>query len=516
MGKNPPRVMIAAVSSGCGKTAITCGLLSAFRRRGKRLRAFKCGPDYIDPMFHKYVLGIDGGNLDSFFSTKEQLAEQLREKFKEELTLIEGVMGYYDGIGGTSFLASSWEVAKLTKTPAVLILDGKGASLSLAAVVRGFLRYREDNGIKAVILNRTKKAVAERLRPLIEQEGVVFLGAVPECEEMRLDSRHLGLVLPEEQERLRERIEAAGQILEDCLDLDRLLLLAESAECLDGFLLPTESAECLDRLLLPAESSECLESPEQTESLCGKEDSSGKVSDKETGSVCKESLRIAVARDRAFCFYYQENLRLLEKMGARLVFFSPLDDRTPPENVCGLILGGGYPELYGERLSANHSMTDALRRLIGEEDMPVLAECGGFLYLHEQLEDGTGKAWPMAGVIKGRAYKTDRLRRFGYVNLERKETAPDGGKIFGLSGGWIRGHEFHYWDSTSCGSDWIARKPSGDRQWECMHERTGQIMGFPHLYYPSNPDFIRDWLKSCDMWREMYLKSDKGQAGGDR
>ena len=195
-------------------------------------------------------------------------------------------------------------------------------------------------------------------------------------------------------------------------------------------------------------------------------------------------VRIGVARDEAFCFYYQENFRLLEQMGAELVYFSPLRDKKIPDGVNGLLFGGGYPENYARELAENAAMRESVRQSIAA-GMPFLAECGGFLYLHRTLEGGDGKHWEMAGVYPFDAYRTNRLRRFGYVRLLTS------------SGQEIHGHEFHYWESEDPGTDWEAVKPTGNRSWRCIHEKGAQIGGFPHLYYASCPEFLRGWLDVC-------------------
>ncbi|MFR5295758.1 MAG: precorrin-6Y C5,15-methyltransferase (decarboxylating) subunit CbiT [Clostridium sp.] len=222
-----PRILVAALGSGSGKTLLTTGLLTLFQNRGIRCRSFKCGPDYIDPMFHKYVLGIDSCNLDSFFLPQEELRALFQKRAADaELSILEGVMGYYDGIGGNSTAASTYEVAKITDTPVILVLDGKGSSLSLAAQVKGFLDYRKDSHICGVILNKTNKMVGERLRPEIEKLGVRYLGAVPVCETMDIKSRHLGLTMPQEQSELRGHLNAFAKQLEEYLDVDGILELA--------------------------------------------------------------------------------------------------------------------------------------------------------------------------------------------------------------------------------------------------------------------------------------------------
>lgn len=462
MKRTIPRIMLAAPASGSGKTMMTCGLLQACLNRGLACAAWKCGPDYIDPMFHKYVLGISGGNLDSFFLEGDEIRSLLaRETPEGSLAVLEGVMGYFDGVAGTSTWASSYEVAKKTETPVILVVDGKGASLSLAALVKGFLEYKPEgetggngNQIKGILLNRISPMMAERLRPRIEELGVPLVGYVPAMPQLQIKSRHLGLMMPEEVGQLRHQLDLLGEQLLKTVDFDKVLNLANQAPELE---IIDVKAEALKRELV-----------------------------------------IAVARDEAFCFYYQENLRLLERLGARLVDFSPLRDEKLPEGAGGVILGGGYPELYGAELSGNRNMTAAIRTALAE-GMPLLAECGGFLYLHERLEAEDGVAYPMVGFIKGEGYRTKKLGRFGYIAMTPKTGT-------GCLQSEIKGHEFHYWDSTANGDDWQAKKPLGDREWDCVHDGGGQIAGFPHLYYPSNEGFIKTWLDAA----ESYGASRKG------
>lgn len=458
-----PRIMLAAPKSGSGKTLLTCGLLEILRRRGLNPIACKCGPDYIDPMFHRYVLGIPGRNLDSFFLPPEGVREVLADAVREEqagIAVLEGVMGYYDGLGGTETFASSWEIAEITDTPAILVLDCKGASLSAAAIASGFLNFRKNSHIAGVILNRVSSMYYERLAAAVEAaSGLPVLGYLPESEEYCMESRHLGLFLPGEIDRLRERIGRLADQMEKSIAVERVLEVAGmpfEGESRGKEKAENESMEAESIAKFPA----CQEQ-------------------KVTSRV-----RIGVARDEAFCFYYQENFRLLEQMGAELVYFSPLRDKKIPDGVNGLLFGGGYPENYARELAENTAMRESVRQSIAA-GMPYLAECGGFLYLHRTLEGSDGKHWEMAGVYPFDAYRTNRLRRFGYVRL----LTPSGQEI--------HGHEFHYWESEDPGTDWEAVKPTGNRSWRCIHEKGAQIGGFPHLYYASCPEFLRGWLDVC-------------------
>lgn len=438
-----PRIVIAAPASGSGKTMITTGLLALLKKRGVSCVSFKCGPDYIDPMFHRYVLGIPGCNLDSFFLEKEAVKKLFVKKSKtEDMAVIEGVMGYYDGIAGNTTQASTYEIAAVTDTPVILVLDGKKSSLSLAAQVKGFREYKKDSKIAGVILNRTSAMMAERLKPQLEELGVALLGAVPQCQEAELESRHLGLSIPEEQTALEERVERLVKRLEECLDVEGICKLAGQAPELE---------------------------------VCDGE---------EVVFTSRKKRRMAIAKDEAFCFYYQENLDFLETVGWELVPFSPMRDAGLPEGTEGILLGGGYPEIYAKKLSENQAMLDAIRHA-ASENVKILAECGGFLYLHRSLEGTDGVCYPMAGLIDGEGYRTDRLSRFGYITLHG-------------SGGSVRGHEFHYWDSTAPGASMHAKKPGSSRGWDCMHVTEHMISGFPHLYYPSSPSWILNFLGEGD------------------
>ena len=476
------RILIGAPGSGSGKTLITCGLLTALKQRGLSCRSYKCGPDYIDPMFHRWVLGIPSGNLDSYFSGPDAIRSRLREETAEaDMTVVEGVMGYYDGLGGDSVQASAYHIASITETPAVLVVNGRGAGLSLAALVKGFREFRPDSRIAGVIVNRTSPKMAERLRKPIEETGAAFLGCLPEIPDIELKSRHLGLVMPEETERLREIFARTAEEMEAHLDLDRLLSLAGTCPDLAG--------TCPDLAGICPDLSGTSPSP-VAPSLSPAAPSAGLA---EAGLGFPEGdgtdpVTVAVARDEAFCFYYEENLRLLEKMGARLVEFSPLRDPCPPE-ADGLLLGGGYPELYGRELEGNRPMRESIRAL-AEAGLPVMAECGGFMYLKEELEGADGRMYAMAGFLPGSCKNAGRLTRFGYLELS------------GLPEGPVRGHEFHYWDCTENGELCLARKPSGGRSWRCMERKKGVTAGFPHLYYPSNPGVPGAFLEKCRVFRE--------------
>lgn len=455
-----PRFLLSAGASGSGKTMITCGILAALKKRGKRVSSFKCGPDYIDPMFHSRVLKAKSRNLDTFFTDRETTRYLFAQGAEgTDISVMEGVMGYYDGLGGISTKASASDLADVTDTPVVLIVNTKGMSLSVAAYIKGFLEYEAHPHIKGVIFNQMSPMLYPRMKKVVEEQlNVRVYGYVPVLKDLTLDSRHLGLVLPEEVEDLEKKFSLLADTLEQTLDLDGLISLAEEA--------PEIENQC----------------PENIENY---------LKSQEAQKIREEKPVIAVAKDEAFCFIYEDNLKLLRELGAELVPFSPLHDKKLPEGTKGLLLYGGYPELYAKELEENAPMRQEIQDVLNQ-GMPCLAECGGFMYLHETMEDLKGNAYQGTGNISGRAFYTGKLTRFGYVELSaRKEGVLGAGKTP------IRAHEFHYFDSTSCGGDFVAKKPGSSRNWNCIHGTGKSLWGFPHLYYHACPQVAEGFLKAC-------------------
>lgn len=443
-----PRLLIAAPSSGGGKTMITCGILKAMINRGMKTTAFKCGPDFIDPMFHTKIVGSPSKNLDTFFCDEKTVKYLFgKTAIEGEISIIEGVMGYYDGVAGISEWASAYDVAKTLDSPVILVINAKGMSLSVAAIIKGFLTFRSDHNIKGVILNQVSPMMYQELKKLIEEElSIPVFGYLPYIKDAVIESRHLGLITPDEIVGLKEKVYKLASILEETLDIDGLIELANMA------------------------------SPFSYENLG-------------VHTFSKE-VHLGVAYDEAFCFYYQDNLDLLQSFGANIHYFSPLHDKELPKNLDGLLIGGGYPELYAKELSQNLSMKKEIKEAI-DHHMPCLAECGGFMYLHKSMEDMEHNSWDMVGTIDGKVYKKDKLGRFGYITLTDKQT-----------GERIKGHEFHYFDSTDCGEDYEAKKPLRNRLWNCIHKRDTLMAGFPHLYYYANPDFVRKFVDQCSEYRK--------------
>lgn len=451
MMQSAPRLLIAATASNSGKTTFTCGLLRALVLRGIKAAACKCGPDYIDPMFHRKVIGAQSRNLDLFFSSADDVRRLIANGARQnDVTVIEGVMGYYDGIA-VSDAASAWDLCAQTQTPAVLVINARGRARSIAAEIAGFARFRDPSMVAGVVLNRVSASLFPRLKELIEQEtGLSVFGYLPVLEDATLESRHLGLVTADEVVDLQARLDTVAKTIEQTVDIGALLELASAAAPI-----------AYERRKLSA--------------VCGPQDAP----------------RIAVARDDAFCFYYDDALATLENLGAELVEFSPLADERLPEGIGGLYIGGGYPELYAMQLSGNERMRACLADCI-RSGMPTIAECGGFMYLHEELEDKAGRAWSMLGIVEGRSYKTPRLGRFGYVTLTAQE---DG--LLACQGETLRAHEFHYWDSTRAGNAFLAEKPQSSRSWECGIVTPSLYAGYPHLFLYSEPQAAERFVRAC-------------------
>jgi len=459
-----PRIMIAAAGSGSGKTTVTCGLLQAFLNRGKKLASFKCGPDYIDPMFHSEVLGIKSRNLDLFFTDEDTTKYLLcKNAGTADLAVLEGVMGYYDGLAGKSTDCSSYDLARKTQTPGILVVDCKGMSVSIVALIKGFIEMRRDHGIRGVILNRIPPMLYEDIKRLIEEElSLEVLGYLPVLADCQLESRHLGLVTAKEIGNLKEILARLAEQTEASVDLDRILELAKEASPI-----PYQVPEEIKKILEKASS----------------------VLNPSVVNSAIPPVKIAVAMDKAFCFYYQDNLELLEELGAEIVPFSPLKDGVLPAGIKGLILGGGYPELYLEQLARNKSMLQSIKKAIGS-GMPCLAECGGFMYLHQSIKDRDGVEYEMAGVIEGESVPMQKLTRFGYITLTALED-----NVLCAKGSELKGHEFHYWDSTNTGNGYHAQKPLRKANWDCIITNRNLWAGYPHIHFYSNIEAAVEFLR---------------------
>lgn len=439
-----PRVLFAGANSGCGKTSITCGVLHALTKRGIKIQSYKCGPDYIDPMLHGHITGRECRNLDPFFSTKEDLAYLMAKDSRgAQLCVVEGVMGYYDGIGVSSE-KSTHTVSMATQTPVILIVNVKGMSHTMIPLIKGLIEYQK-NPVKGVILNRCSKGLYGMMKPEIENAlGIKVVGYFPQKEGIHIGSRHLGLMTAAEIRNLDEVLNLLGETAQEGIDLDAVLEIANNARPLQ-------------------------EAPKQ--------------------DVPKEKkARIAVADDKAFCFYYKENLEILEQLGAELVSFSPVNDRELPEGTDGIYLGGGYPETYRKELSENETMRRSIKEAVSR-GVPMIAECGGFMYAADHLVETDKSRAPMLGLIPTDVQMTKKLSmEFGYVTMETMEDTP-----FFKKGRKVRVHEFHYSKADKRGQACVMTKQTG-RQWKGLYVQGNVLAGYPHFYFHNCKEIAENFV----------------------
>lgn len=458
--ESQPRVrgfVVAGTHSGVGKTTLTLGLLAALRNRGVSVQPFKIGPDFIDPGHHAAVCGRQSRNLDGWMLSRTyNCATFARGLHDGAIGVVEGMMGLFDGRDGDDEAGNTAEMAKWLGLPVVLVVDASGMARSVAAVMHGFATFDTRLDVAGVIFNRIAgpghlRFLEEAMRGL---PRVHLLGGVPMEETVSLPERHLGLVTAQERPLSHERIGALAALVERHVDLSALLELRGSSPA--------------PRLTSREESSA--------------EDGAG------------PAVRFGVARDEAFCFYYPENLELLERAGARLVFFSPLHDGRLPADLDGLYLGGGYPESYAARLFANTAMREAVRAHI-ERGKPVYAECGGLMYLTRGIRDVAGRFFPMVGAYPTVARMLPRLSRLGYVEVDVESSA---GLFLPMR---VRGHEFHYSELESpmpsegrharIESVYRVRGRTADESRTDGYRYKRCLAGYPHLHFGSNPRFAR-------------------------
>lgn len=447
-----PRLVISASGSGAGKTTITCAILKALVEKQYAISAFKCGPDYIDPMFHTTISGAPCHNLDSFLMTEEQCRTLFAEKSQGmDIAVVEGVMGYYDGIAD-SVEGSTYHMANTLKAPVLLVVNCKGMALSSSALIKGFAEFMPSSRIQGILLNGVKSGMYQFYKKIIEANtGIRVYGYLPTLEKFRLASRHLGLITPYEIRDFQKTAERLAQTIADTVDLSGLIELAKSAEPLEY-----------------------------------QPSSFPKVAE----------VKIAIAKDRAFNFYYEDSLFVLEQMGAQLVPFSPLEDKPLPEGISGVYIGGGYPELFSETLSGNERMLASLKEAVAQ-GMPVLAECGGYMLLCQGMSDKQGFYVPLAGVVESRCEMTNHLQQFGYITLTAQRD-----NLLCKKGHQYNGHEFHYSESTNNGDGFVAVKPFSGKTWECIHLTENLFAGFPHFHFRGNPDMAESFLRNCDRYQK--------------
>lgn len=437
--------MLVGSGSGCGKTTVTMSLTKAIKLRGESIMTFKCGPDYIDPMFYSYIIETKARNLDLYLLGENTTKYLLGENSKDyNYSIIEGAMGMYDGKGFSSDEFSANHIALVTGSPEILVVNCKGKSISLVAEVQGYLNFSKNN-LKGVILNNCTKGMYPYYKQIIEEKlNLKVYGYMPMVKEAALESRHLGLVTAGEIPDLDEKLNLLGNIALETLDVDGILKLAEEARNLEY---------------------ENIDFP-----------------------TPKKRVRIALAMDNAFSFYYEDNLKLFQTLGADLVEFSPTKDSKLPENISGLILGGGYPEVYADEISKNEPMKNAVKNAISA-GLPTFAECGGFMYLGDTIETD-GVKYNMVGLTGRNSVMTDKLVRFGYKEIFANED-----NVFCKKGESIRCHEFHHSEMDDYGTSFTAVK--GKLKQECVVSTDSMYAGYPHLHLWANLDFAKNFMKKC-------------------
>jgi cobyrinic acid a,c-diamide synthase len=456
------RIVIAGTGSGVGKTTVTLGLMAAFKKRGLQVQGFKAGPDYIDPSYHTAVTGRPSRNLDTWMLTPDCMREIfLRGSRGADISIIEGVMGLYDGKDPLSDRGSTAEIAIMLKSPVILIVNIHSMARSAAAVVKGYQLLNPAVPIAGVIANRAGSEGHFRLvQAAIEQEcGTPVLGWLSRDPSIDIPERHLGLIPAIERGEIDPLFERLAELVEQGVDLDRLQSIASEAPQ--------------------------LEMPENQ--LFAPQASEG-----------EQPVTIAVARDAAFNFYYPENLELLTQYGARLQFFSPLQGERVPEEADGLYIGGGFPEEFVRELSESSEVKDSFREKIAG-GMPTFAECGGYMYLSQAIIDREGNSHPMVGAIPAVVQMKDRLAALGYREVEAVTD-----NLLLERGEKARGHEFHYSTLTAQTENYASAYETSGRRGKQRegYVRENLLAGYTHLHFASNPAMVKRWISACKEYRQ--------------
>jgi len=471
-----PRIVLAGTHSGVGKTSITAGLILALRGRGMTVQPFKAGPDYIDPGFHSHASGRTCRNLDTMLLAPGRIREIFQRAAADaDISVVEGVMGLYDGAHGERQRGSTAHLAKLLGAPVVLIIDASSMAQSAGAVALGYARYDRGAGIAGFILNRiASERHYEMARESIERvvRKPVF-GYLSREERMTLPERHLGLVPAWEDDRLQQIGEMLRETVERRLDIEALIDCARTAGPFSSF-----------RRTLFSAAAPSAESAEQ--------------------------VTIAYAADEAFRFYYQDNLDIIEQLGGRLVPFSPLRDHGLPEDAAGVYIGGGFPELFAERLAGNTAMLEDLRGAV-ERGIPLLAECGGLMYLVREIVDFEGNAFPMAAVLPGRVRMQNKLRALGYCTVEALRSTPICRKS-----ARIKGHVFHWSDLEDVPEDYpfAFRISKGDRTaYDGLCTRNA-LASYVHIHFGTRPSWAKRFVERCRRFAESTTRRKRVATEG--
>lgn len=451
------RVLLAGTSSDVGKTTVVLGIMRALKNRNLKVQGYKAGPDYIDTAFHTFATGVSSRNLDTWMLEESVITSLIsKHSASADIAIMEGVMGMYDGADVKTMIGSSAHLAKMTKTPVILVINGSGVAASAAAMVLGFKMFDQDVDVKGVIVNKVSgEAHYQLIKEAIEYHvDIPCLGYLTKNENISLKSRHLGLIPSVEVDALDDKINEVASMIEETVDLDVLLSIAKTAYIHDSII--------------------------------------------ENNS--EYNLRIGVPYDSAFNFYYQDNLDLLEDMGCTLVRFSPMKDEALPEGLDGLYIGGGFPEVFAKELSENLTMKKSMKTVI-EAGLPTYAECGGLMYLTSSIKTLEGKSYEMLGIFDNTSEMTKRLQRFGYVNVSL-----NGDTVIGDKGLSFKAHEFHrsvVVDRISDAKMYDIKKERKLEQktWQCGYMKYNCLGGYPHIHFYSNLEVAKGFLNSCKTYK---------------
>lgn len=491
------KIVISAAASGQGKTTVALGIMRALTKKGYKVQPFKVGPDYIDPAFHKASCGRPSVNLDGWLlgdpedeakdarcngedarlnradSSADIRIKELVSKYGQDadIAVIEGVMGLYDGAGNDPMDCSTAAVAKLLDAEVLLVISPGASAATAAAVARGLFDFRELKAAGVILNGIYSEEHYQSVRGSMEEyAGIKVFGYLPTRDELKLGSRHLGLTQSCENEKIDEFLDNLAEIVAENIDLDQMIASLEDTvdfSCHED----TDDVCCL----------------ENNDEICGNQNKS-RVEDNSRPII-------AVAKDEAFNFYYEENLRLLTEKGAKVEFFSPIRDKSLPVGTKGIYFGGGYPEVFAEELAKNKALMKQIKES-ADHGMPIFAECGGFMYLQKSLKDMNGKELEMVGIFNGRAEMTERLQNFGYNTVESLEDNWLLGK-----GEKIRGHEFH--KSTILrdeinGAVQVCKIRKGKKvNWSCGMNYKNVFGMYPHIYFPSKPELAERFVKKA-------------------
>lgn len=483
------QILIAGTSSGVGKTTITMGLIAALRQRGWQVQPFKAGPDYIDPTYHTLAAGRPCRNIDTWMAPPERaLALYTSATQNCDIAVIEGVMGVFDGFSYTDEEGSNAQIAKLVQAPVLLVLDVGKMARSAGAIALGYTQFDPDLNLAGFIINRCGSASHyQGVKQAIEQTtSLPVVGWLPKQAELHIPERHLGLVPTDERGDLTQFIRQAADLVEQYFDLDKIIAFGES------------STQPYALTPSPRESGESRQRRDE-----------GKFSAPAASHTLMNShLKIAVARDAAFSFYYEDNLDSLRENGAEIVFFSPQQDQTLPEGIAGLYLGGGFPEIYAAQLAANQSMLAEVRR-VHAAGMPIYAECGGFMYLTQGIIDLEGQFHTLVGLIPGETRMQPRLMSLGYRLVESSDN-----NFLLPPGANARGHEFHWsiWEKAlndltfkvenlADTPAWYIRPRRGESEGKPSGYAKDNLIGsYVHLHFASNPQLAYNFAQACRAW----------------